>query len=219
MTMLNSSTNAPRSQDTIEVVLASGNAGKLRELRDLLGPSFRVQSARDVQAELPEETGSTFAENAILKANSVASQTGLIAISDDSGLEVDALDGAPGVHTARYAGDHATDEQNRVKLLDALKDVPPARRGARFVSVIAIAFDPDDVVTAEGICEGEIATRERGDGGFGYDSLFLVPSGKTMAELSFEQKNAISHRGQAMKKAMRLLIDRTDASRKKGAGR
>lgn len=204
---------------TTEVVLASGNAGKLRELRDMLGPSFVVRSASDMQATLPEETGSTFAENAVLKASSVARQTGLIAIADDSGLEVDALDGAPGVHTARYAGEHATDEQNRSKLLRALKETAPESRGARFVSVIAIAFAPDDVVTAEGICDGVIALEEKGSGGFGYDPLFLVPSGKTMAELSFAEKNAISHRGQAMKQAMHLLTDRSSGHRKKGANR
>jgi XTP/dITP diphosphohydrolase len=194
--------------DPIDIVIATGNPGKLTELRALLGPAFRVRSIDELQATLPDETGTTFAENAVLKAVSVAKQTGMVAIADDSGLEVAALDGAPGVYSARYAGSMASDADNRNKLLQALSGVDGNGRGARFVCSIAIAFTPDDVVTAEGTCEGIIALNERGRGGFGYDSIFQLASGKTMAELSAEEKNAISHRGKAMSAALRLLQER-----------
>ncbi len=187
------------------IVVATANPGKLVEMRALLGPDIEVLSAAGVGAVLPEETGRTFAENAILKAQAVARQTRLIAIADDSGLEVDALGGAPGVYSARYAGQGATDADNRDKLLRALQDVEDANRRAQFVSVIAIAFAPDDVVTATGTCQGSIAREERGEGGFGYDSIFELPNGKTMAEISAEEKNRISHRAHAMREARRLL--------------
>ena len=196
----------------IDIVAATGNAGKLAELRQLLGPGYRVVSAAEAGAGMPDETGETFAENATLKARAVAEQTGKIAIADDSGLEVAALGGSPGVHTARYAGPAATDAQNREKLLDALRDVGDDKRRARFVSVIAIALSPDEIITARGTCEGVIALNERGQGGFGYDAIFETPGGKTMAELEPAEKNAISHRGQAMITATRLLADRLHPS-------
>jgi XTP/dITP diphosphohydrolase len=190
------------------IVVATSNTGKIDELRALLGPEVMIRTAAELGAELPEETGSTFAENAVLKATSVAEQTGRVAIADDSGLEVVALGGAPGVYSARYAGQMASDADNRSKLLASLNDVDDARRQARFVSVIAIAFAPDDVVTAEGHCDGSITREERGDGGFGYDAIFLLPSGQTMAEISASEKNRISHRAVAMKRAMELLHSR-----------
>lgn len=195
----------------VEVVVATGNPGKLSELRDLLGEGFVVTSAGDHDAILPEETGSTFAENALLKATAVAEQTGKIAIADDSGLEVDHLDGAPGVQTARYAGAMATDAENRRKLLHALEGIAPARRRARFVSVISVAITPADVFTTRGTIEGHIAAEERGTGGFGYDAIFEIASGRTMAEIAPSEKNAISHRGQAMREAVRLLRERLAA--------
>ncbi|HVL26008.1 MAG TPA: RdgB/HAM1 family non-canonical purine NTP pyrophosphatase [Thermomicrobiales bacterium] len=198
------------------IVVATGNPGKLREMRALLGPSVRVESAADAGAVLPEETGTTFEANAVLKAVAVARQTGKVAIADDSGLQVDALGGSPGVFSARYAGQNATEADNRRKLLTSLKDVEDARRQARFVSVIAIAFAPDDVVTAEGRCEGSITHEERGEGGFGYDSLFLLPTGQTMAEIATEEKNRISHRAHAMNQARHLLRARlADAERRR----
>ncbi|HWV25127.1 MAG TPA: RdgB/HAM1 family non-canonical purine NTP pyrophosphatase [Thermomicrobiales bacterium] len=196
----------------VDIVVASGNQGKLSELRSLLGPGFRIQSAGDLGADLPEETETTFAGNARLKAVAVARQTGMIAIADDSGLEVRALNGAPGVYSARYSGANATDATNREKLLHELRDVPAEDRHARFVSVIAIAFSPDDVETAEGTVDGLVTFGERGSGGFGYDSLFELPGGKTMAEISSEEKNAISHRGRAMVQARDILARRLDRS-------
>jgi XTP/dITP diphosphohydrolase len=197
---------SPSSQTTI--VLASGNKGKLEELRSLLGQGVSILSAGDLGVELPEETGTTFEENAILKASAVAKQIGRLAIADDSGLEVDALDGAPGVYSARYAGPEADDERNRLKLLDALAGLDHPQRTARFRCVIAIAFSPDDIVTTNGSCEGHITTSERGSGGFGYDPLFEVAGGKTMAELDPEEKNDVSHRGHAMRAAIPVLRDR-----------
>lgn len=202
---MNIASDATTRPEPVDIAVATGNPGKLAEIRTLLGPAYRIHSAQDLNALLPEETGLTFADNAILKAAAVADQTGMIAIADDSGLEVVALDGAPGVHTARYAGNGATDEANRHKLLAALAESRDANRSARFVSVIAIAFGPNDVVTAEGTCEGTIALEERGQAGFGYDSVFQLPSGKTMAELTPDEKNAISHRGRAMALARELL--------------
>ena len=192
----------------IEIAIATGNPGKLIEIRELLGPRFRLYSADDLKATLPEETGTTFSENATLKAVSVSRQSGMPAIADDSGLEVMALNGAPGVYTARFAGDSASDSVNRQKLLDSLCGVEMENRYARFVSVIAVAFSPDDVVTAIGTCDGAIALQERGTNGFGYDSIFELPSGKTLAELSSEEKNALSHRGHAMEEVRRILEDK-----------
>ena len=192
----------------LTIVLASGNKGKLAELRSLLGPSVNVRSALEMGATLPEETGSTFEENAVLKARAVARQTGHIAIADDSGLEVDALGGAPGVYSARYSGRDATDDENSEKLLRALDGVQDHLRTARFRSVIAIAFSPDDLVTAPGSCEGTISREKRGTGGFGYDPVFLLPSGQTMAEADPEQKNAVSHRGHAMRAALAIFRQR-----------
>ena len=198
--------------ETNTVVLASGNMGKLEELKSLLGPSVRVISASEVGAELPEETGTTFEENAILKARAVAEQTGLVALADDSGLEVDALGGEPGVYSARYAGLPSDDQRNIEKLLEAMRSVDDPARTARFRCAIAIAFTPDDIITTTGKCEGHIAFETRGDGGFGYDPLFVLPSGKTMAELDPEEKNAVSHRGEAMREAVRVLRERLEPS-------
>jgi XTP/dITP diphosphohydrolase len=200
--------NLPNVSSVGAIVVATSNKGKLAELRALLGQDVVIRTAAELGAELPEETGSTFAENAVLKARSVAAQTGRVAIADDSGLEVTALDGNPGVYSARFAGHSATDADNRSKLLTSLQNIDDANRRARFVSVIAIAFSPDDVVTAEGHCTGSITREERGDGGFGYDSIFLLPSGQTMAEITSEEKNRISHRAIAMKRAMELLSNR-----------
>lgn len=201
-------TDSRESSSPVEIVVATGNPGKLTELRILLGDGFLITSATDHGAQMPEETGATFAENAILKARSVNEQTGLITIADDSGLEVDHLNGLPGVRTARYAGPMATDAQNRKKLLRAVEGIAPARRTARFISVIAVAMDAGHIFTTQGTVEGHIAGAERGSGGFGYDPIFELSSGKTMAEISAAEKNAISHRGVAMREAVAQLRQR-----------
>lgn len=190
-----------------KVVLATGNAGKVREMADLLADfGLDVVAQSDLNVISAEETGLTFIENAILKARHAAQITGLPAIADDSGLAVDALGGAPGIYSARYAGEYASDEQNLQKLLAALENVPDDRRQAQFHCVLVYvrhAADPVPLVF-HGSWAGEIARAPAGAGGFGYDPIFTVPElGKTAAELSKEQKRAISHRG----KALKLLLD------------
>ena len=186
----------------MKLVLASGNAGKLAELRDLLGDAgIDLHAQSEFGVEDAEETGLTFVENAILKARHAARATGLPALGDDSGLCVDALDGAPGLYSARYAGTHGDAGANIVKLLDALRDVPEQRRTARFVCVLALlrhADDPQPLI-AEGVWEGRILFAPRGDGGFGYDPVFFYPERNMgAAELDAALKNRISHRGRAL---------------------
>jgi len=188
------------------LVLASGNAGKLRELHELLAPrGVDVIAQRVLGIEDVEETGATFIENALLKARHAARCSGLPALADDSGLCVDALGGAPGLYSARYAGPGAADAANTAKLLAALADVPPPQRGAHYVCVLVLlrhAEDPDPLV-ATGRWFGQIATTPRGDGGFGYDPVFVDPaSGVTAAELSAALKHARSHRGLALRRLL-----------------
>jgi len=183
------------------VVLATRNKGKIAELRALLaglGPQVVGLAEFPDIGEIPE-TGTTFLENARIKARTVCQATGLVSLADDSGLCVDALDGAPGVYSARYSGEDATDAANNAKLLAALADVPEAKRTCRFVSVV-VAVAPDGrELTAEGVWEGRVTTSPAGQGGFGYDPLFFDPTvGLTAAELSPEAKNARSHRGKAL---------------------
>ncbi|WP_310608125.1 XTP/dITP diphosphatase [Buttiauxella brennerae] len=186
-----------------KVVLATGNAGKVRELADLLGDfGLDVVAQTELGVESAEETGLTFIENAILKARHAAQVTGLPAIADDSGLAVDVLGGAPGIYSARYAGVDASDQQNLEKLLATLKDVSDDQRKARFHCVLVYmrhAEDPTPLV-CHGSWEGQITHEAAGQGGFGYDPIFFVPSeGKTAAELTRDEKRAISHRGRALK--------------------
>lgn len=186
-----------------KVVLATGNAGKVRELAHLLADfGLDVVAQTQLGVESAEETGLTFIENAILKARHAATETGLPAVADDSGLAVDFLGGAPGIYSARYAGVDASDQQNLDKLLVALKDVPQGQRNAQFHCVLVYmrhAEDPTPLV-CHGSWPGEIAFAEAGEGGFGYDPIFFVPElGKTAAELTREEKSAVSHRGQALK--------------------
>jgi len=184
------------------LLVATRNRGKLRELRELLGGAEWELEALDTHPEVPEceETGETFDRNACLKAASAARAAGMWALGEDSGLAVDALGGAPGVRSARYAGGHGDDRANNARLLRELEGEP--RRGARYVCALALA-DPEGRIaaTASGRCEGEIAFAPRGGGGFGYDPLFLPASrpGFSMAELTPEQKHAIGHRGQALR--------------------
>jgi len=191
------------------VVLASGNAGKLREFAALLADAgIELVPQSDYPVPAAPETAPTFVENALLKARNAARYTGLPAIADDSGLEVDALDGAPGVYSARYAGPHADDAANNRRLLDALADVPPANRSARFRAVLVYLRHADDPapLIAEGTWSGTIAAAPRGDAGFGYDPLFELADGRTAAELPADEKNLLSHRGQALA-ALRRRLD------------
>ncbi len=189
-------------------VLASHNPGKLAEMRDILGElGIRVISQREAGVDVePEETGETFEENAVIKAVAVMKACGLPAVADDSGLAVDALGGAPGVYSARYGGGHDRSDADRNAFL--LKNMEnEEHRGAKYVSVIAVAYPDGRVITARGECRGEIAREEKGAGGFGYDPLFLLPDGRHMAELSKEEKNRISHRGNALRELKRKLTE------------
>ena len=194
------------------VVLATGNPGKLREIRALLEPlGLAIEPQSDHGVPEAEETGLTFVENAILKARNAARHTGLPAIADDSGLEVDALHGQPGIYSARYAGADGDDAANNAKLLEALAGIPPERRSARFRAVVVYLEHADDPapVLAEGVWPGRIAEQASGAEGFGYDPLFFVPEeGCTSAELSPETKNRLSHRGQALHQLVASLRSR-----------
>ena len=191
-----------------ELVLATRNRHKGEELAALLGGLGITIRTLDEFPDAPEvvEDGDTCEANAIKKARTIAEFTGLPAVADDTGLEVDALGGRPGVYAARYAGEDATYEDNCRKLLLELTGVPRARRTARFLTVAAIALPSDGIRVAQGILEGEIAAEASGTLGFGYDPVFLIPElGKTLAELSADQKNAISHRAKAFTQAKALL--------------
>lgn len=193
------------------VVLASNNENKIREIKAILEPLGWVvlsQEEAGIHVE-PEETGLTFEENSLIKARAVMEAAGLPAIADDSGLEVDALDGGPGVHSARYGGRSCPDDQARNRLLlQNLEGVPQGKRRGRFVSVITMATPEGDVTLARGELAGEILFRPQGDGGFGYDPLFYIPSeGCTMAQLSPERKNQISHRAAALEGFLERLTD------------
>lgn len=192
-------------------VLASGNAGKIREITHLLdGLGATVVAQSELGVEEVAETGTSFTENALIKALHASAVTGLPAIADDSGLIVDALDGAPGIYSARYAGPHATDDGNIDKLLKELKESKSTSRGAAF-HCVATFVSPDDTrpLFAEGVWRGSILQSRRGEGGFGYDPIFLdAESGCSAAELSSAQKNVCSHRGQALRELIALLEER-----------
>ena len=185
----------------MKLVLASSNVGKLAELRDVLGRDFELHAQSEFGVTDADETGLSFIENAILKARHAAAATGLPALGDDSGLCVDALEGAPGLYSARYAGSHGHSEANIDKLLGELTDVEDAGRGARFVCVLALvrnAQDPQPLI-AEGTWQGRILQHRRGSTGFGYDPVFFSPvHGCSAAELAAEIKNRDSHRGLAL---------------------
>ena len=195
---------------SVQLVLATRNAKKLAELDRLLaGAGLDVEiMGSDAFSDLPEieETGSTFAENSLIKARAVSTHTGLIAIADDSGLCVDALDGQPGIYSARWAGQGATDESNLDLVLEQIREVEPARRTAHFACAAALVLPSGEEYVVHGQVNGVLLTQRRGVGGFGYDPIFL-PDGFdiTTAEMTSEQKDAISHRGQAMR-ALVLVI-------------
>ncbi len=192
------------------ILIASSNQGKIKEISALLSPyGFEVKTLKDFpEITPPEETGKSFFENALLKARYYAEKTGVPSLADDSGIEVDALNGAPGIYSARFAGKGATDEENNKKLLELLKDVPEEKRTARFVCVMVLYHPSGKYLVAKGVWEGRIATSPRGSHGFGYDPLFLVKEldyKKTSAELLPEEKNRLSHRAKALKELVRKL--------------
>ncbi|MBM7664549.1 XTP/dITP diphosphohydrolase [Solibacillus kalamii] len=192
-----------------QVVIATKNKGKAKDFEALFGPfGYEVVTMFEVAPDVEiEETGTTFEENAILKAETLAKMLGQIVIADDSGLAIDALNGEPGVYSARYAGDH-DDEANMVKVLENMKDVPEDQRTARFCCALAIAGPNMETKTVFGTCEGMIAHEKKGTNGFGYDPIFYVPAlEKHMAELSAEEKGAISHRGNAIRKLALQLAE------------
>ena len=194
--------------DKPKLLIATRNAGKMRELRQLLGGvHYEIVSLDDLGiADEIAETGATFEENAALKAEGCSRLSGLLTLADDSGLEVDALGGAPGVRSARYAGADASDADRVSLLLKNLANTPSDDRSARFRCVIAIAAPGARTRFYAGVCEGRIAPAPRGDNGFGYDPIFAFPElGMTMAELPTERKNAVSHRARAAKKAAAAL--------------
>lgn len=188
-----------------QLLVASSNPGKVHEIRALLPADITIVGLEDVGLASPEETGATFRDNANLKALTAATASGMLTLADDSGLEVAALNGEPGVRSARYAGEPPDDSRNRKALLAALSGVPREGRDARFVCAVTIA-SPDGVVgTSEGVVNGTILDHERGSRGFGYDALFLLPNGRTVAELLDEEKNAMSHRSVAIRKILPRL--------------
>ncbi|EOG9063427.1 XTP/dITP diphosphatase [Vibrio fluvialis] len=192
-----------------KIVLATGNQGKVREMADLLADfGFDVVAQSEFNVSEVAETGTTFIENAIIKARHAAKETGLPAIADDSGLEVDYLGGAPGVYSARYAGEDASDQQNLEKLLDAMKDVPEAQRSARFHCVLVLMRHENDPtpLVCHGKWEGSILTQAHGSNGFGYDPIFFVPEENcASAQLEPMRKKQLSHRGQALKKLFQAI--------------
>jgi len=192
-----------------KIVLASNNKGKVREFGQMLSTiNLEVLPQATFNIEDADETGLTFVENAIIKARHASAIAGLPAIADDSGLEVDFLNGAPGIYSARYSGEGATDEKNLLKLLDALKDVPEEKRTARFQCVLVYmrhAEDPTPII-CQGTWEGKIITESQGENGFGYDPIFYVPEYNcTSAQLKSEQKNKLSHRGIALAALVKKL--------------
>ncbi len=194
-----------------QIIIATKNKGKIREFKDFFKVyGIEVLSLFDLDKNLPDiaEIGATFEENAALKAEQIASLLNKPVLADDSGLMVDALDGAPGIYSARYAGEEKSDDANNEKLLNALKSVPKEKRTAKFVCVLAVCVPEEKTVFQTGICEGKIASMPQGSNGFGYDPLF-VPDGytKTMAEIPAEEKNRISHRSQAIKKLENWVKD------------
>jgi XTP/dITP diphosphohydrolase len=197
-------------REHIKILLATHNLGKAKEIKKML-PDLPLQifTLADLVTCPPvEETGSTFLENALLKAQAAALFSEYPVLADDSGLEVDALGGQPGVYSARFAGEASSDLVNNLKLLELLKDVPPEKRGARFKCALVLITPRGKIYSVEGICPGVILEELKGSGGFGYDPLFYIPQlKKTMAELGVEEKNKISHRGQAWRKMIPYITE------------
>jgi len=200
----------------MQLVLATNNKDKIKEIRQALEelPVTIMTSDDFLDFPDPHETGATLAENAILKAREICEFTGLPALADDTGLEVDALNGAPGVYSSRYAGEDVTYRDNYEKLIREMRGVPREKRTARFRCVVAIAWSPDDIQTVEGLAEGLITKDIVGDKGFGYDPVFYYPPlNKRFSEMTVEEKNRVSHRGKAVQAAREMIIARLTRER------
>jgi len=200
----------------MQLVLATNNEDKIREIRHLLDDLPITVMTRDDFLEFPdiEETGSTLEENAIIKARAISEFCDLPALADDSGLEVDALNGAPGVRSSRYAGDNVTYADNNRKLLAELEGVPREKRTARFRCVIAVCWGDEEIETVEGVADGVITEESAGIAGFGYDPVFYYPPAeKRFSEMTVEEKNLVSHRGKALQEARTIIIDRLNRQR------
>ena len=194
----------------MDYIIATHNMKKRNELARILEPlGLRVFTADQLGIDLSdvEETGETFAENARLKSRSGCAESGLPCIADDSGLQVDALGGAPGVYSARFAGEHGNDAKNNELLLKKLENVPPEQRTARFVSTVCCTYPNGEEILVTGVCEGRIGYEPKGEGGFGYDPLFMVED-KSFAEMTAQEKDQISHRGNALRALARELAER-----------
>lgn len=192
----------------MKFLIATNNAHKLEEIRRILAPySIEAMSLKETGITSdPEETGSTFEENARIKAVAAMKASGMPVVADDTGLMVDALNGAPGVYSARYAGENATDRDRVNKLLYEMRDVPEGKRTARFVCVVCCAFPDGKIISVRGECEGSIAFEPQGTGGFGYDPIFIEKTtGRSFASLAGEEKNRLSHRGKALEAFVREL--------------
>lgn len=192
----------------MKLVVATNNPHKVKEIVNILkGQNYEILSLKNFpDAPVVIEDGSTFEENAVKKSSIIAKHTGLLALADDSGLEVDVLNGEPGVKSARFAGENATDEDRNRKLLNLIRDVPESKRNARFKCAIALSNPQGDTHVVLGVCEGSIAFEPRGNKGFGYDPIFVVPCyGKTFAELGPDIKNRISHRAIALQQILKVL--------------
>uniref|UniRef100_A0A7V4JPG0 dITP/XTP pyrophosphatase n=1 Tax=Thermodesulfobacterium geofontis TaxID=1295609 RepID=A0A7V4JPG0_9BACT len=194
------------------LLIATSNMGKAKEISETLKNfNFEIKTLKDFSNIVPpQEIGKTFFENAYLKAKYYAEKTGFLSLADDSGLEVDILNGAPGIYSSRFAGENATDEENNKKLLELLKDIPLEKRKARFVCVIVVYHPSGKYIKSEGVWEGLIGFEMRGSHGFGYDPIFLVSESnykKTAAELPIEEKNKLSHRGKALAKLKIFLAE------------
>lgn len=192
----------------MKILIATKNIGKVKEFQSMLeNLGCEILSLSDIEGSPDvEETGKTFEENAILKAETISNQLNIPVIADDSGLEIDALEGRPGVYSARYAGIQKSDEDNMNKVLAELQNVPATQRSARFVCALAFARPHKETIVVKGECEGEILGEKRGSEGFGYDPIFFVPQlHRSMAELAKEEKNKISHRAVALKRLKNLI--------------
>ena len=193
-----------------KLIFATGNQGKVNEFKQMLGEEFEILSMKDLDVDVDiVEDGSTFEENAIIKAKTVAEATGQMVLADDSGFEVDALGGEPGIYSSRYLGEDTPYSVKNAEILKRCEGVPDEERGARFVCVIACAGPDGSVETVRGVIEGKLAYEPKGENGFGYDPIFFYPErGMTTGEMEPEEKNAISHRGQAVRKMVELLKSR-----------
>ncbi len=189
-----------------DLLLASNNPGKVKQLRQILPDDVQIVTMADLGLPEPLEDGETFAANASIKALAGARASGLLTLADDSGLEIDALGGQPGVRSARFAGEDASDADNIALVLERLAETPEDRRQARFVCVLALANPAGILATATGTCSGCVGYETRGSNGFGYDPIFVMQDGRTMAEIAPEEKNAISHRSVALREMLPSLL-------------